>query len=234
MRECPGLDVRIVSTIYPIEERDFPGLEARRTIIFIGGFEHPPNSDAVLYFAREIFPRVRAIIPDAVFQAIGPEPPPEVRRLSSPNIEILGYVADVRPYFDCARLSVAPLRFGAGVKGKVNQSMALGVPTVVTTIAAEGMYLVHGHNAMIADDPESFADAVVRVWTSTELWERLSTNGRENLREHFSVEAASQPIDGLLEWAGLSASAGSRNSNPALPWTVDEGAGAHSASLSVA
>ena len=165
---------------------------------------------------------------------IGPEPPPEVRRLSSPNIEILGYVADVRPYFDCARLSVAPLRFGAGVKGKVNQSMALGVPTVVTSIAAEGMYLVHGHNAMIADDPESFADAVVRVWTSTELWERLSTNGRENLREHFSVEAASQPIDELLEWAGLSAWVQGRGPNPALPWTVDEGAGARSASLPVA
>ncbi len=230
-RECPGLDVRIVSTIYPIEERDFPGLEDRRTIIFIGGFEHPPNSDAVLYFAREIFPRVQAIIPDAVFQVIGPEPPPEVRRLSGPNIEILGYVSDVRPYFDCARLSVAPVRFGAGVKGKVNQSMVLGVPTVVTSIAAEGMYLVHGQNAMIADDPLSFADAVVQIWTSTELWERLSSNGRENIREHFSVEAASQRIDELLEWAGLFTSAQSRGPNPALPWTVDEGAGARSARL---
>jgi len=233
-RECPGLDVRIVSTICPIEDRPLPGLENRRNIIFIGGFEHPPNSDAVLYFARDIFPRIRAIIPDAVFQVIGPEPPPEVRRLAGPNIEILGYVADIRPLFDRARLSVAPLRFGAGVKGKVNQSMALGVPTVVTTIAAEGMYLVHGQNAMIADDPSSFADVVVRIWSSTELWERLSISGRENIREHFSVEAASRPIDDLLEWAGLSTSVGSHSPNPTLSRTVHGEVQARRAILPVA
>jgi glycosyltransferase involved in cell wall biosynthesis len=202
-RACPGALVRVISTICSIEERQLPGLEHRRNIIFIGGFEHPPNSDAVLYFATEIFPRVRAVIPEAVFQVIGPEPPTEVRSLSGSNIKILGYIADIGPYFDQARLSVAPLRFGAGVKGKVNQSMALGVPTVVSSVAAEGMYLVHGLNALIADDPASFADAVVQLWTSTELWKRISTNGRENIREHFSVEAARRPIDELLQWAGM-------------------------------
>jgi len=232
--ERPGLDVRILSTIHKVVPDQPPGPEGRRNILFIGGFEHPPNGDAVLYFAREIFPLVRARIPDAVFQVIGPGPPPEVRRLAGPNIEILGYVADIGPFFDCARLSVAPLRFGAGVKGKVNQSMALGVPTVVTTVAAEGMYLVHGQNAMIADDPSSFADAVVQIWTSTELWERLSRNGRQNIREHFSVEVASQRIDELLEWAGLSSSAQSRSPNPAVPRTADEGAGARGAGLPVA
>jgi len=233
-RECPGLDVRIISTILPMEERELPGLENRRNIIFIGGFEHPPNSDAVLYFAREIFPRVRSTIPDAVFQVIGPEPPPEIRHLSGPNIEILGYVADVRPYFDRARLSVAPLRFGAGVKGKVNQSMALGVPAVVSSIAAEGMYLVHGQNVMIADDPSSFADAVFQIWTSTELWERLSSNGRENIREHFSVEAASRQIDELLEWAGLSTPEQSDSRKPALSRSVPGQARSRHATLPVA
>jgi hypothetical protein len=90
------------------------------------------------------------------------------------------------------------------VKGKVNQSMALGVPVVVTSIAAEGMYLEHEENALIADDPESFAAAVVRLWRSEELWERLSHGGRVNVEEHFSVEAASRRIDDLLAWAGLS------------------------------
>ena len=75
---------------------------------------------------------------------------------------------DVAPLFDQARVSVAPLRFGAGVKGKVNQSMSFGVPTVVTSVASEGMYLSHGISAMIADHPESFADAVVQLWTSAE------------------------------------------------------------------
>ena len=134
---------------------------------------------------------------------IGADAPPEIHALAGKNIEIIGFVPDVAPYFEQARLSVAPLRFGAGVKGKVNQSMALGVPAVVTSMAAEGMHLVHEENAMIADDPERFADAIVRVWTSAELWQRLSDRGRENVREHFSVEAASRHIDNLLSWAGL-------------------------------
>jgi len=202
-RERLGLDVRIISNILPIELADVPGFEGRRNILFIGGFEHPPNADAVLYFAREILPLIKARIPEAVFQVIGSEPTPEILKLASPHIQVLGYVPEVRPYFDKARVSVAPIRFGAGVKGKVNQSMSFGVPAVVTQVAAEGMYLVHEQSAMIADDPESFADAVVRVWNSRELWERLSINGRHNLREHFSVETAAQRIDELLQWAGL-------------------------------
>ncbi len=202
-QESPGLDVRILSTIYPSRKGSPPGPEDRRTIVFIGGFEHRPNVDAVLYFAKEIFPMVKARIPEAVFQVIGPSPTPEILELDGEDIQILGYVPDVDPYFDAARLTVAPLRYGAGVKGKVSQSMALGVPTVVSSIAAEGMYLEHGRNAMIADDPARFADAVIRVWSSPELWWRLSENGRGTVHTHFSVEAAGRQVDELLAWAGL-------------------------------
>ena len=210
--ECPGVDVHILSTIYPLEEVDVPGFNSRTAIIFIGGFQHRPNVDAVLYFAREIFPLVRARLPDVVFQVIGPDAPPEILELDSPSIHILGHVSDVRPLFHQARVSVAPLRFGAGVKGKVNQSMALGVPTVLTSTAAEGMYLVNEWNAMIADLPGQFADAVVRLWSSRKLWQKISTNGRQNLRDHFSVQAAAKPIDDMLTWAGLNSQ--SRSSAP--------------------
>jgi O-antigen biosynthesis protein len=196
------IDVRIIPTIYPRSDRNPPGFEGRRGIVFIGGFDHAPNIDAVLYFASEILPRVRECIPDVLFQVIGPDPTPEIRQLASPGIQIMGFVPDVKPIFDQARVAVAPIRFGAGVKGKVNQSMSLGVPTVVTSIAAEGMYLVHKRNAMIADDPESFADAVVRLSSSRSLWRTVSINGLQSLKKHFSVEAASRKIDALLEWAG--------------------------------
>jgi GT2 family glycosyltransferase len=201
--ELAGLDVQVLSNIIPLDETIPPPFEDRRDIVFIGGFEHPPNADAVRHFAREVFPRVSERIPEATFQVIGPDPPPEVLQLASPQIRILGHVADVRPIFDRARVSVAPLRFGAGVKGKVNQSMALGVPTIVTPIAAEGMHLIHEENAMIADNPQSFAEALYRTWSSPELWQRLSESGRANIREHFSVESAARSIDALLEWAGL-------------------------------
>jgi O-antigen biosynthesis protein len=215
-KECPGIDVRILSTIYPVEETEIPGFDGRGYLMFIGGFQHPPNVDAVLYFDREILPLIRTRLPDVVFQVIGPDAPPEILELNSANIHVLGHVPDVRPLFHQARLSVAPLRFGAGVKGKVNQSMAFGVPTVLTSTAAEGMYLVHERNAMIADDPDRFAEEVVRLWTSRELWERISTNGRQTLRDHFSVEAAAKPIDEMLSWAGLTARPRSTRLNSAL------------------
>ncbi len=204
-RECPGIDVAVIPTIYPLETARPPGFARRRHIVFIGGFDHAPNVDSVLYFATEIFPLVQSRVPGAEFQIIGSQPPTQILALASDRVKVLGFVPDVKPVFDRARLSVAPIRFGAGVKGKVNQSMALGVPAVVTSIAAEGMHLVHEHNAMIADDPHSFADAVARVWNSRELWERLSAGGVRNLRDHFSVEAAARPIDAMLEWAGLGA-----------------------------
>ncbi len=201
--ECPDCDVRVLPTIYPIDERDRPGYEDRRDIIFIGNFRHMPNVDAILHFIREIFPRIHERLPEATLNVIGPHPAPEIVECAGPSIRILGHVPDVEPIFDRARVSVAPIRFGAGVKGKINQSMALGVPVVASSIAAEGMYLVHEHSAIIADDPESFVDAVIRLWTLRELWQRVAANGRRNLRDHFSVEAAKKPIDELLEWAGL-------------------------------
>ena len=198
-------DVRILSNIHPVATSPPRGYDERRDIVFIGGFDHQPNVDAVLFFAHEIFPLVRERIAGAVLQVIGPYPTPEISGLASDRIKILGFVPDVKPYFDRARLSVAPLRFGAGVKGKVNQSMSLGVPTVVTDVAAEGMYLTHEVDAMIADGAEHFADAVVRLWSSPDLWLKISANGIRSLHQHFSVEAATRPIEELLAWAGLSA-----------------------------
>ena len=199
--------VRILSNIHPAPESNALDHEMRRGIVFIGGFDHSPNIDAVLFFAQEIFPQVQERVPEAVFQVVGPYPTPEILGLESRNIRILGFVRDVQPIFDNARVSIAPLRFGAGVKGKVNQSMSFGVPTVVTSIAAEGMYLTDEVDAMIADEPDRFADAVVRLWTSPSSGGCVSRNGLRNLREHFSVEAAAKPIDDLLTWAGLPATA---------------------------
>ena len=202
-KECPGLDVRVLPTIFPHEERDVPGFADRRGLIFIGGFQHPANLDGIPFFIREILPRILHQLARGHFPGHRPRCTEEILALTSSNVQFLGYVPDVTPLFDRARVSVAPIRFGAGVKGKVNQSMALGVPTVVTSVAAEGMHLVDGQDVLIADDPERFADAVVRLYTSPELWNRLSANGRENVRKHFSVEASAQKVDELLQWAGL-------------------------------
>jgi glycosyltransferase involved in cell wall biosynthesis len=208
---CPGTEVRLLPNIIAVPSDEPPGYEPRRYIVYLGGFSFAPNVDAVVYFVEEILPQVVEHLPDVVFQVVGSNMPARICDLASKHVDILGYVPEVGPIFDRARVAVAPLRFGAGVKGKVNQSMAHGVPTVVTSIAAEGMHLVHEHNAMIADDPTSFASAVIRLWTSPSLWQRISVNGRQNVREHFSVEATSRRIDELLAFAGLARAAGSQD-----------------------
>lgn len=202
-KERPTPQVQVIPTIIDIDDQPPAGLAKRRNIVFIGGFEHPPNVDAVLYFAREVLPLVRRRVPGVVFDVIGPDAPAEVRKLASETVRIHGFVEDVKPLFETARLSVAPIRFGAGVKGKVNMSMALGVPAVVTSVAAEGMFLTHEHSAMIANDPQAFADSVARLLESDELWQHVSAEGLRSVRDHFSIEAATRQIEALLAWAGL-------------------------------
>ena len=107
-------------------------------------------------------------------------------------MEIHGHVPDLSPYMDGCRIAVAPLRFGAGVKGKVNLSMAHGQPVVATTCAVEGMHLRDGEDVLVADAAAAFADAVVRLHEDPRFWATLSDNGLRNVAEHFSLGAGAQ------------------------------------------
>jgi O-antigen biosynthesis protein len=110
----------------------------------------------------------------------------------------IGFVADVGQYLNHCRLTVAPLRFGAGIKGKIASSGAFGVPTVATTIAAEGMGLQDGYNVLIGDAPDVFADQVVRLYSDEALWNKLSKNIFKLVEQDFSVAAAKLKIANLL------------------------------------
>jgi GT2 family glycosyltransferase/glycosyltransferase involved in cell wall biosynthesis len=185
----PNSSIEVVSNIV-----DIPGSAAsfshRRDILFIGSFQHPPNTDAVLFFTQQIFPLVQKLLPDVRFYIIGDKAPPEVIALASEQVIVTGFQPNVSVFFDTIKLSIAPLRFGAGVKGKINQSMAFGVPVVATSLAAEGMGLTDRQDVMAADDPAKFADALVELYTSEELWNRLCRNGLAKTRERYSTEAA--------------------------------------------
>lgn len=195
--ERPQARLHLVSNIHRIYGRTSP-FGGRRDILFIGAFAHPPNGDAVRWLAREILPIVRAELPDLICHVIGADPPADIQALAGPGLVLHGYVPDVAPYFNGCRLSVAPLRYGAGVKGKVNQSLAHGLPVVLTSPAAEGMYLTDGESALIADEPDDFAAAVVRLYRDETLWKRLSDGGLEVMEAHFSFAAARQAIRELV------------------------------------
>jgi len=110
-----------------------------------------------------------------------------------------GFVESLEPFLNDCRLAVAPLRYGAGVKGKVNMSMAHGQPVVATPMAAEGMFAEHGRELLIAEDAEAFAREVVRLYQDEELWNRLSDASVQNVEDHFSLAAARDSLTTLFD-----------------------------------
>ena len=211
-REVPGAWVEVLSNIHAVAE-PVAQFAPRRGIMFIGTYDYPPNVDAVSYFAHDIWPHVQKALPDATFHIVGDNPPARIRALAGAQIVVTGYVPDVAEYFHRCRISVAPLRYGAGVKGKINQSMSYGVPVVATPVAAEGMHLVDEESVLIAGTPEEFAKAVVRAYRDEALWTRLSVNGLENVRRYFSFEVARKTVQEVLSRlpCGERGSTGSRS-----------------------
>jgi O-antigen biosynthesis protein len=191
--ETPSSRVALVSNIHDVAGRSEP-FSSRSGLLFVGGFGHPPNEDAVRWFATHVLPRVRERDPSIVFHVVGDIDDTIRRAIECDGMVVHGRVEDLSPLLARSRISVAPLRFGAGVKGKVNQAMSHGLPVVLTTLAAEGMYLQDGVDALIQDDANAMADAVDRLYHDEVLWLRLSDAGLDNVRRHFSVERAREAL----------------------------------------
>jgi glycosyltransferase involved in cell wall biosynthesis len=189
----PDKSIQVVSNIVDVPGSNTP-FALRRDWLFIGSFQHRPNIDAVLFFAQRILPLVSPRLRDAKFFIIGDNAPPEIVALANEKIVVTGLQRDARPFFDSVKLSVAPLRFGAGVKGKINQSMAFGVPVVATSLAVDGTELRDRQDILVADDPQDFAEALIELYGSEELWNRLSENGIRKTRAFYSVEAARENL----------------------------------------
>jgi O-antigen biosynthesis protein len=172
--------------------------ESRRDLFFVGAYGHHPNVDAVQWFAREIWPKMRHQLPGVKAFLIGSEMPPAVAALVGEGIVPLGHLRDLTPYLERCRISIAPLRYGAGVKGKINLAQSWGIPVVATTVAVEGMQLEHLQDVLVADTPEDFAHAIVRLYTDEALWTVVSEGGRANVARNFSPEAATGAIEQLV------------------------------------
>ena len=194
MKEDPSLNVQIISNIHEVSLSEKKYSE-RKDILFLGAFLHDPNVDAVLWFVREIFPKIVSHIPDIKFYIVGDQPTNEIISLSSKNIIVTGYVENLTDCFNNCRVFVAPLRYGAGVKGKINQSMSRGLPVVTTSIGAEGMDLSNNENALIADDPNIFSQKVIQLYEDEQLWNKISKNSIENIQKNFSYDHSKKVIE---------------------------------------
>lgn len=178
----------VVPVIEPAAQSSPCELDDRRGLLFVGNYTHRPNVDAVIWFCQEIFPLVQARIPGITLTLAGAEPNARVRQLSNPSINVVGYQVSLRAQFETNRVFVAPLRFGAGIKGKVIEALGNGLPVVSTSVGAEGIPLESGRDALIADAPDAFAHAVTEVYNDSTLWNRLAFNGL-TVAKNFSPEA---------------------------------------------
>ncbi len=172
----PGSPLHLLPFTRHIEEPSAT-FRQRRDIVFVGGFKHPPNTDAVLWFASAVFPKLKDRLPDVRFYIVGGDPPPEVQKLAGPDRIVTGFVQDLSSLLGQMRVSVAPIRYGAGIKGKIGTALAAGLPVVATSAAAEGMNLVDGRDALIADDPDELALQIEKLYSDESLWRRISESG---------------------------------------------------------
>ena len=134
---------------------------------------------------------------------VGSSPTEEILALESENVRILGWVPDLTNLLEHARLSVAPLRYGAGVKGKVGESMAHGLPVVTTRLGAEGMGLEHQHDVLVADGAQAFTNEILRAYHDADLWTRLAVNGRRTIAKDSSPYAIRASLAKILEDIGV-------------------------------
>jgi hypothetical protein len=193
----PDLPMMVLPNVHDVFPPADPSMAVPNSMIFVGGFLHEPNVDAMLYFCAEVMPLIKKQIPSACLSIVGSNPPAAIQALASDSIEVTGYVPDTAPYLEKSRVSIAPLRYGAGMKGKIGEAMSHGLPVVTTSVGAEGFGLTPGENILVGDSATEFAEHVVRLMQDHALHERIRLVGWEFIRSRYSVEA----VEGLCQAA---------------------------------
>lgn len=190
----------LLNTIDAEHLRPRPGQEhVENRLVFVGSTHVDANRDGVQYFLREIFPRIRAEIPDVVIDIVGGDPPPEIVALGrDPGVTITGYVADIRDYVTAATALVVPLRSGSGTRLKIIEALSMQVPIVSTSLGAEGLDLVDDKHLLVGDDAASFAAATVRLLRDPALRARLRASGAELVGNRFDWRSQAPRLERLL------------------------------------
>lgn len=201
--DIPDINIGILSNIHKIPKISTPKAPPFHKLLFIGSFKHDPNIDAVLYFCHEIFPILLKINPNFTLDVIGPDAPDSILALHSDNIIIHGFVENVEEYYRNAHIAIAPLRFGAGIKGKIGEALSFGLPVVTTEIGAEGFGLTPGENVLIAQTPSAFAEAILQLSEDHQLYYKLASNGYKFITDRFSEDTARIMLSKLVNQISL-------------------------------
>jgi sugar transferase (PEP-CTERM/EpsH1 system associated) len=189
---CNGVDIEF------FEPRPTPANS--NSIVFTGSMDYPPNIDAAVWFADEIWPGLRTRMPELRFIVVGRRPPSEVQALAArPGIEVTGEVDDVRPYIANSLAMVVPLRSGGGTRLKILQAMSMACPVASTTLGAEGLEVIDGENILLADTPRLFMEGVIHLANSPELATRLAQGGRQLAVQRYDWRQCLCGLDDLYQ-----------------------------------
>ena len=198
-QHAPGLRTAVITNGVDCDYFARPaGPRQPDSAVFVGATHYFPNEDGVLFFARELHARICAARPGFRFTAVGGRPPPSLTALRSETFAVTGFVDDVRPHMWESSVFVVPLRMGGGTRFKVVEAMAAGVPVVSTRLGAEGIPAVDGRDLLLADTPEDFSAAVVRVLTEPALAAGLAASGLEFVRRHFDWSVIGDNLEAAL------------------------------------
>ena len=187
--ENPSASVHHVRLPYVVEGYD-PVFSETDSLIFVGGFNHRPNVDSILHFLKNIWPIILESDDQIALRIVGSNVTAEILATAkvSKNVQVYGYVENIEPLIQKSRISIAPLIYGAGTKGKVIQALSLGIPVVASQIAAEGIGLESEKNVLISESPTDFAARVLEVYYDQKLWESLQKEGKSFVeREHSPI-----------------------------------------------
>jgi len=165
------------------------------SLIYLGNFSWLPNLNGVLWFLKEVWPKIIKTFPQVQFFIVGKNPPEELKKYSSKNIIITGYVDDIKPWVDKAEVFIVPLFSGGGIRIKILEALAMGKVIITTSIGSEGIEVENGKHVIIADDKDSFAQGIEKLFRHKEIQASLSKNSLELMREKYSLEAAQGLLD---------------------------------------
>lgn len=193
LQNAPELDIHIIPNIHEFESVDRSNIELN-SLLFIGNFLHRPNVDAMLYFCESILPKIHRRMPEVILYIVGNAPTEEIKALASRTIIVTGWVPDTRPYLEKCHVSIVPLRYGAGLKGKVGEAMMAGIPVVTTPVGIQGMDIEDGIQVLVRTSDEEFAAAVISLLNDNDLCARLSENGMKYIQQRFTPAEAEKEI----------------------------------------
>ncbi len=175
--------------------------ETANHLLHIGTMYWPPNIDGMWWFIREVYPLIRARRPEVILDVVGARPPEDLLALNGDGkgVNVAGYVPDPAPYLERAGVFIVPLRAGGGMRVKILEALARGLPLVTTTLGCEGIAVEHGRHVLIADTPEAFARETLHLLENRALADELGRNGRRLVEDLYDYRAACRPLDGLYQ-----------------------------------